>query len=400
MKFTYQGIDVNDQPVSGDLEAESKVEAITILQRQRIVVSEIRAVQSLSELQFNIFSAISTKDIVLVSRQLATLFNAQVSAIRVFAMLSEETENTELSNVLRDVVIELESGSTLAVALGRHPKVFSSFYINMVAAGEETGKLNQTFGYLADYMERNYELTAKAKNALIYPAFVISTFIGVMILMLTYIIPKVGVILRESGQELPVYTEIVLGTSEFITNWGFVLLALFIIGVGALVFYFRTPTGKEQASEIALRTPFFGNLYKKLFLSRLSDNMNTMLTSGISMVRSLETTKAVIGNTTYEQVIQDAIVEVRGGRPLSESLRKYPEFIPPILAQMISVGEESGNIGEILKTLADFYRREVDNAVDTMVGLIEPTMIVLLGLGVGTLLASVLVPIYNVSTGI
>ncbi len=389
-----------DQPVKGELEAESKLDAITMLQNQKIVVSEINQVKTLADFEFDFFNNVSTKEVVLLSRQLATLFNANVSTIRIFAMLAQETESLELSNVLKDVAAELESGSTLSKSLGRHPKVFSPFYVNMVASGEETGKLNQVFMYLADYLERNYELTSKAKNALVYPAFVISTFVGVMVLMLAYIIPKIGIILRESGQELPFYTRVVLGASDLMVAWGFLFLAIVVLGVSALIFYVRSDNGKAQLSEVGLRTPYLGNLYKKLYLSRLADNMYTMLSSGISMVRSLETTKSVIGNVTYETLLQESIVSVRGGKQLSESLSNYPEFVPPIMSQMILVGEESGNVGEILKTLSDFYKREVSNAVDTLVGLIEPVMIVLLGLGVGTLLASVLIPIYNVSTGI
>ena len=400
MRFKYNGMNSYDQPVKGELEAESKLDAITMLQNQKIVVSEINQVKTLADFEFDFFNNVSTKEVVLLSRQLATLFNANVSTIRIFAMLAQETESLELSNVLKDVAAELESGSTLSKSLGRHPKVFSPFYVNMVASGEETGKLNQVFMYLADYLERNYELTSKAKNALVYPAFVISTFVGVMVLMLAYIIPKIGIILRESGQELPFYTRVVLGASDLMVAWGFLFLAIVVLGVSALIFYVRSDNGKAQLSEVGLRTPYLGNLYKKLYLSRLADNMYTMLSSGISMVRSLETTKSVIGNVTYETLLQESIVSVRGGKQLSESLSNYPEFVPPIMSQMILVGEESGNVGEILKTLSDFYKREVSNAVDTLVGLIEPVMIVLLGLGVGTLLASVLIPIYNVSTGI
>lgn len=400
MKFSYQGTDDQKQPVEGTLEAPSKMEALVSLQNQNIHINSIVEKKGLGNIEFNFFNKVSPKEVVLISRQISTLFTAQVSVIKVFTMLAKETETPEMGRVMTEVVKQLESGSTLAAAMTRYQKVFSPFYVSMVAAGEETGKLSLTFEYLADYLERSYELTSKAKNALVYPAFVIGTFVAVMVLMLTFIIPKIGIILIDSGQELPAYTKLVLGASSFLVSYGFLLLALIIILVFGIMYYLRTETGKRHFSEVALRTPYVGELYQKLYLSRFADNMDTMLSSGIAMVRALETTKEVIGNRTYSAILTEVTNDVRAGKPLSQSLRQYSEFIPPIMTQMVAVGEESGNIGNILKTLSNFYKKEVTSAVDTLVGLIEPAMIVLLGIGVGTLLASVLIPIYNVSTAV
>lgn len=399
MKFKYTGISKSDQGVKGELEAPTRIEAMMTLQRQDIIVSELREVKSLADFEFKFGGNVKTKDIVLISRQIATLFGAQVSALRVFALLAEETENKVLKDIMVDIVADLEGGTPMSRAMGKHPNAFTPFFVNMVASAEESGRLGETFEYLADYLERNYELTSKAKNALIYPGFVITTFVAVMILMLTYIIPKVGAILVDSGQELPAYTKLVLGASSFLVNYGFIILAVLIVGIGVLVYFFKQPGGKKMFVNTALHVPYVGELYRKLYLSRMSDNLYTMLNSGIPMVRALETTKSVIGNKIYEDIIEDAINEVRAGQPLSTSLSKNKDYIPAIVYQMIKVGEETGKIGDILKTLSTFYKREVNNAVDTLVGLIEPAMIVFLGLGVGTLLASVLIPIYNVSSG-
>ena len=400
MKFDYTGVTKAGEKVSGEIYMSTREEAARSLQLEGITISSLQATKTLGDIKFDWFSTVKNKDIVLLSRQIATLFTANVSAVRVFAMLAAEVENSELASILTEIVTDMEAGMPLSKAMAKHPVVFSQFYVNMVASGEETGKLSQTFEYLADYLERNYELTSKAKNALIYPSFVIATFIGVMILMLTYIIPRIGTILTESGQELPVYTKLVLGASSFLVNYGLIFAALLVIAVSALIFWYRTEKGKNIVMDFALHFPYVGELYRKLYLSRIADNMHTMLASGISMVKSLETTKSVIGNSTYESIIETAVEDVRTGKSLSQALQTYPEYIPPILTQMVAVGEESGNVGEMLKTLSEFYTREVRNAVDTLVGLFEPAMIVFLGLGVGTLLASVLIPIYNVSTGI
>ena len=299
-----------------------------------------------------------------------------------------------------DISDDLQAGSSISKALSRHPKVFSSFYVNMVRSGEESGKLDQTFSYLADYLDRNYAVTSKAKNALIYPAFVIFTFVAVMVLMLTLVIPKISGILKEAGQDIPIYTKIVIGLSDALINYGIYILIAVIIGGFFLGKFMLTPVGKSSVATIKLNIPYIGDLYRKLYLSRIADNMNTMLKSGIPMIKVLELTAAVVDNRVYEKILTECLEMVKTGTTLSESLSKYPEYIPGIMNQMIKIGEETGELGTILETLAKFYQREVINAVDTLVDLIEPAMVVLLGCGVAFLLASVLIPIYNISSAI
>jgi len=218
-----------------------------------------------------------------------------------------------------------------------------------------------------------------------------------MVLMLTVVIPKISGILKDSGQDIPIYTKIVLGISDFLVNYGIFLLILLVVG-GILIWkYVKTDAGKYAWDETKITTPFIKNLYIKLYLSRIADNMNTMLVSGIPMVRGLELTSSVVDNEVYKKIIEDTVEDVKSGSSVSDAMQKH-EQIPGIFVQMVKIGEETGQLGNILKTLAAFYRREVTNAIDSVVGLIEPAMIVLLGLGVAFLLASVLVPIYNISS--
>jgi type IV pilus assembly protein PilC len=267
----------------------------------------------------------------------------------------------------------------------------------MVKSGEESGKLDETFAYLADYLDRTYEVTSKAKNALIYPAFVIFTFFGVMILMFTVIIPKISIIVKDTGQELPIYTRMVFGVSNFFINNGLFAFIILLVLIGFGIWYIRTPVGRLWISNFRLQVPYLGDLYKKLYLSRFSDNMSTMISSGIPMLKAIEVTSSIIDNKVYKDIMDDAFTKVKTGSSLSDAMDSHPE-IPNILVVMIRVGEESGELDNILKTMAKFYQREVINAVDTLVGLIEPVMIVALGLGVGILLASVLMPIYNIAS--
>jgi type IV pilus assembly protein PilC len=400
MTFRYKALDQNGNPKDGTIDAVAMETAINGLQKRGLVVLSITPEgdgNSFLEKNISFFERVSNKDVVILSRQMATLFEAQVSALRVFQLLAMQSENITLRKKLKMVVDDLQSGNTISGSLGKHPDVFTPFYINMVKAGEESGKLNETFMYLADHLDRTYEVTSKVKTALIYPAFVIFTFIAVMTLMLVVVIPKISGILKDSGQDIPIYTKIVLGISDFLVNYGIILLIALIFGAFAIWKYVKTDAGKYAWDEMKITTPFLKNLYIKLYLSRIADNMNTMLVSGIPMVRGLDLTSTVVDNYVYKKILENVVEDVKGGSSVSDSMQKHNE-IPGIFVQMVKIGEETGQLGNILKTLAAFYRREVTNAIDSVIGLIEPAMIVLLGLGVAFLLASVLVPIYNISS--
>lgn len=397
MLFNYQALENSGVRRTGSIEAITLDVAIDSLQKRGLIITQIdQADKEPWYSNIKIGSGVSNRDVVMLSRQMATLFEAQVSALKVFTLLSAEIENDYLRKSLNQITEDLQGGSSISKALAKHPTIFSDFYVNMVKAGEETGKLNETFNYLADHLDRTYEVVSKAKNALIYPAFVISVFVGVMILMFTVIIPKISVILLDSGQEIPFYTQVVFGISDFLLDYGFLLLAAIVVAVFMLIRYLRTGVGRIAIARFKLNVPYVGDLYRKLYLSVIADNMNTMVLSGIPMVRAIEVTASVVGNDVYKEILDESLLAVKGGSSFSQSLSQYEE-IPGMLVQMIRVGEESGELGNILKTMARFYQREVINAVDTLVSLIEPVMIVLLGLGVGVLLASVLIPIYNIA---
>ncbi|KKS48313.1 MAG: Type II secretion system F domain protein [Candidatus Nomurabacteria bacterium GW2011_GWC2_42_20] len=278
-------------------------------------------------------------------------------------------------------------------ALFKHPSLFSDFYVNMVIGGEESGKLAETFNALADYLERSTELISKARGALIYPAFVIFTFIVVMVLMLTLVIPKLSDIITQSGQDVPIYTKVVIETSYLLVNYG-IFVAMLLVAVAFLGWWYTR--GTTFLAHTKLWIPVIGDLYRMLYLSRITDNMHIMLANGISMVRSIEITEKVVDNEIYKNILSKSVVSVKGGAPFSATLVGYPE-IPNVMIQMVKVGEETGELGTILQKLSVFYQREVLNAINTVISMIEPVMIVALGLGVGGVLASVLIPIYQIA---
>lgn len=403
MLFNYKAIDSSNIQREGTVDAASIDAAITAVQRRGYTLVSIDEVKeggglaNLINFNFNFINTVSYKDIVILSRQISTLFQAQVSPLRIFRLLSAETENKQLGLAMNQIVDDLQAGSSISRALANHPDIFSSFYVNLVRAGEESGSLEKSFAYLADYLDRQYEVISKARNALVYPAFVISIFFIVMGLMLTLVIPNIARILTDSGQELPIYTKLVIGLSEFLVDYiGVILIVVAAAGAGFWRFA-QTDLGQHTIDEFVISLPYIGDLQKKLLLTRICDNMSTMLSSGISIVQALEVTADVVDNKVYKEIIDAALVEVKGGRSFADSIAEYPE-IPGVLSQMAKVGEETGSLGQILGTLSNFYRREVNNAVDTLIGLIEPAMIVALGAGVGVLLASVLMPIYNLTS--
>lgn len=399
MLFNYTAVSSVGSEKRGTIEAVSQDAAITALQRRGLIVVSVLDAEkkSIFEKDLSFLQHIKTREVVILSRQIATMFDAQVSALQVFGMLAAEVENPLLARKLQEVTSDIQGGSTISSALAKHPSVFSNFYVNMVRSGEESGKLSETFLFLADYLERNYELTSKARSALIYPVFVILVFVIVMVLLLTLVIPKLSVIIKDSGKEPPVYTKIVMGVSDFLINYG--IIAFLILATLGFVVWYMERIGLLHMSQSKLNLPVFGGLYKKLYLSRVADNLHTMLSSGVSIVKAVEVTADVVGDPTYAKIMQASTERIKAGSPMSEALDGYPE-IPRIMVLMFHVGEETGQLAPILAVMAKFYRREVEDAIEGVISLIEPAMIVMLGLGVGVVLASVLMPIYDIAGSI
>lgn len=401
MLFNYKVQTKEGVEKTGQIEAASSEIAVSTLQRREYIVISVVADSKKGFLEANLpfLDRVPMKDIVLMSKQASTLFEAQVSAVKTFELLGANAESKGIQTALSQVTEDIRGGTSISGAMAKQPKVFSDFYVNMVRAGEESGRLTDTFSFLADYLERSYALTSKTKNALVYPSFIVFTFITVMVLMLVKVIPQMATIIEQSGQEIPSYTRVTLALSDFFVNYGIFLL-IFIVVAGFFGWRaLQSSGGKEKFDEIKINLPGFGKLFRKIYLARISDNINTMLSSGIPVVRTLEITGDVVGNNVFKKIIKDTVKEVQEGNTISSSFGKHEE-IPQIMVQMMKVGEETGSIGKILKTLSAFYNKEVIDQVDTLIGMIEPAMIVMLGLGVGGLLMSVMVPIYNVAGGV
>ncbi|OGF87212.1 hypothetical protein A3B19_03175 [Candidatus Giovannonibacteria bacterium RIFCSPLOWO2_01_FULL_46_32] len=404
MQFRYKARTGEGGATEGVIEAASVDLAVSSLQQRNFLVLSIEPIEGAAGMGIGkiaewlgVFERIPMEDVVILTRQLSTLFEAKVPVVESLKIIIGETESRALRKNISDLLDDIQGGMPMSQAMSRRPEVFSKFYVAMVRSGEESGKLEEIFRFLADYLERSYELARKARNALIYPAFVLSAFIAVMAMMLIFVVPNLANILVESGQAIPIYTRIIIGFSDLLRNFGIILILLLAALGVFLARYAKTENGKIYFSRLVIAAPLIGGLYKKIYLSRISDNLHTLLSGGITVVRALEITSEVVGNEIYRKILLDSMESVKGGNMISESFSKY-EDIPPLLSQMIRIGEETGKLDYILKSVAGFYRRDVDNFIDNLVSLIEPILIVALGLGVGILVAAVLVPIYNIST--
>ena len=407
MLFKYKAINPDGSRVEGKLEGTSEDDAIGALQDKQLIIVSLEPFE-----EKNLFGSTTTgfkipffsptveeKDVVVFSRQIATLFQSGVSALRAFRLVATETENPELKRILNLIADDIQSGLSISASMGKYDKIFGKFYSNMIKAGEESGKLDESFDYLATYLDRNFDLTQKLKKASVYPIFVSVTFFVVMMVMTVFVIPQFAGMLIDEGQSMPLVTQIVLGFGNVAKSYG-----IFIIIIGGIIGYYlynisETPAGKQYIDYFKLKIPVFKELYKKIFLSRLTDNLDTMLTSGVQIVRALEITSEVVDNTVFQDLLIRVAKKVKGGKSLSQAFYEE-EDLPNILVQMTKIGEETGKLGFILRSLSSYYRREVDTAIDTALALIEPTLIIFLAGGVGILLAAVLIPMYSVATNV
>lgn len=392
--FEYQARTDKGEMRSGFIETSSKEAAIDFLQQQKLIVVSVKEFGKKSFLEFEIGGGVKQKDIAVFSRQLSTLFEAQIPVVEALKTLLGETGKSALRGPIAEILDDITGGMSLSQAIAKHPKVFSTFYLNLVRSGEESGKLQEIFSYLADYLERSYYLNTKARNALIYPAFILVAFVAVFVILLVIVIPRLITIFEETGQAIPIYTQAIIILSTFLRDWGFVILFFLIGGAVILWRWSLTINGKYFFHKLLISLPVIGEMYRKLYMARLSNNLRTLLVGGIPIIRALSISADVVGNMVYQKAIEDAIESVKGGGTISASFEKTPE-IPVLVTQMIKIGESSGRLDFILESMSKFYQREVDSTIENLVALIEPSLIVFLGIAVGILVGSILVPLYN-----
>jgi type IV pilus assembly protein PilC len=387
--FTYTARDAKGELKNATVEATSREDAINQLKKQRLNVIKID-----EQTKKKKAGKVAMRDIVIFTRMFSTMINSGLPLVQAMGILAEQSENPALRDVTKQVVFDVESGNTVADALRKHPNAFSDLYVNMVAAGEAGGILDTILMRLAVFMEKNDALVRKVKGAMIYPGVIMTVAGGAIVVLLVFVIPTFQRMFAEAGISLPLPTQIVIGMSEGLQKFWYVIVAAIGVAVWSLKKYYATQNGKLVIDRAMLKAPVLGDVLRKSAVSRFTRTLGTLIGSGVSILDGLEITAKTSGN----RVIQDAIMESRssiaGGETISAPLKKSGVF-PPMVVSMINVGEQTGGLDEMLSKIADFYDEEVDAAVSGLLALMEPVMIVFLGVVVGGMVIAMYLPIFD-----
>ncbi|MFH1180802.1 MAG: type II secretion system F family protein [bacterium] len=397
MKFNYQARTSDGQIRAGAIEASSKETAISLLQKYGLYVTFLENAQKAPILvkKITLFERVSAKDRVLFSRQLSIMFSSNVPLVESLRTLASQTKKAIFKEAIMKISEEVEGGTSLSLALAKYPKIFSSFYVAMVRSGEVSGQLSATFNYLADSLESNYHMTSRIKGAMMYPAVVLVMAVSVLALMFIFIIPSLSQVLEQQEQELPAITKMLMALSQILVRYGW----LVFLGFSGLIFFliknYKSRAGKIFFDKAVLRFPLVGPLLKMIYLSRFAENLSTLISGGLPITQAIDTTADIISNSVYKAVIFKASDEVRKGEAISKSLSCFPELFPPFFTQMAVVGERTGSLDKTLSNLAKFYQKEIDRTINSLLGILEPLLIVFLGLIVGGMMAAMLLPLYQ-----
>lgn len=397
MRFAYKAQTQDGKQTEGTVDAFDENAAAGVLQKRGLIIlalePETKGLFSSDIGQW--FAKPKTADVVAFTRQLATLIEAQVPLAQSIRTLARQTDKVSFARIINDIADDVEGGTALSQAFGKHSRLFSSFYVKIIRSGEISGRLQQSLTYLAEYLERTQAITKKVRNALAYPAFVIFAMLVVGIIMMVYVLPQLLVIFEEQGvQDLPLTTVWLIALTDFVNTYlVFILGGVVLVGVG-LWQWSRTPEGKQSIDEYKLRVPIFGKIMRNLYLARVGENMATLIKSDIAILDTLRVTADIVDNHVYRDALLHAEEVVRGGGLMSDAFRRS-EVITPLMSSMVAIGEQTGKMDQMLGHISTFYRSEADNSIETLSTLIEPVLVLILGAGVAVLVSSVLLPLYG-----
>ncbi|MBI2623747.1 MAG: type II secretion system F family protein [Candidatus Liptonbacteria bacterium] len=400
MKFKYRAKTKEGEDQTGFVEAPNREGATSILSGHNLFILSIEPAGKAGMLDrlLGYFGRVKRKDKVIFFRQLATLLEARIPISSALRSLHAQTASPALKEAIFEMGEDIDSGLSFSQAMGRREGVFSDFYVSMVQASETTGRLEEVIGFLADYTEKEDVLAGKAIGAMTYPALVVGMFGIVAFVMVAFVFPQIKPVFDQAGVDLPWMTKLLLGAGGFLGSWWpLVLLALVFGGIFVLD-YFRTPEGRAALDDSKVRLPLVNKIYLPLVLSRFSYTTSLLLKGGIPVAQAFEIVSHVVSNALYEELLHEISEAVRSGETISGALRRYPDYFPPLVSQMIAVGEQSGQLSQIFGRVAGFYEREADAVINNIVDLLQPLLIGGIGILVGLLFASILLPLYQLTS--
>jgi len=398
--FEFQAKKPDGSTFTGTVDAPNEQSVVEqLLSRKYYPLSvEIQAKKIGSDFNVAFLNRVKIKDLVIFSRQLAVMSEATVPLVQSLRILVDQTENPKLKEVIADLADEVDGGSKFSQALSAHSKIFSNFFISMIRSGETSGRLDEVLNYLADQQEKDYDLISKVKGAMIYPIFIIVTLIAVGFLMMIFVVPKLTSILTDTGTELPLPTKILIALSGFTQQFWWAIILGSVILVVVLKIFLKRPQVKRQWDLLLLKLPIFGKLFQRIYLVRVTRSIVTLVQGGVPLPQALEITADVVGNKVYKDLILETKKEVDDGNPLASVFLRSKE-VPVMVSQMMSLGEETGRLDQVLEKVTSFYSREIDNMVENLVSLIEPLIMVVMGIAVGGMVSAIILPMYNLASG-
>lgn len=396
--YKYKALNKKQETISGMVDAANEEIAVDVLVEKGLSVLSVgkEHVFDITKVM-GFLNRVKSKDLVIFSRQLAVLVSANLPIIKSLRVLKEQTENLYFQKILAEVIDDVEGGEKLSKSFAKYPKVFSIFYISMVKSGETSGKLEDVLNYLADQQEKDYDLASKIKGAMIYPAFILSGLSIVGVIMMVFVVPKLTAILQESGGQLPFTTRVLIGTSGFMSSYWWVLLIGLIAGIFLIRLILKSEGGRKKWDYIKLKLPVFGPLFQKIAVVKFTRGFSTLLIGGVTITQSLEILADIVGNEVYKELILETIKEVEAGKSVASVFLRSKE-VPKMLSQLMVMGEQTGKLDEIFLRISNFYAREVDNMVVNLVTLIEPLIMILMGVAVGGLVSAIILPMYQMAT--
>lgn len=399
-RYDYRVRDAAGNPSQGAIDADTPEIAMdTLRDRGLFVLTFEEHKERALEWEIPFFNKIPVKDLVVFSRQFAVLMGAKVPVVKALQTMTKQTRNVRFQRIVADVAAEVESGTALSMALGQHPTAFSDFFVNMIRSGETTGRLEEVMNYLADQMERDFDLMTKIKGAMIYPIFVIVGLVIVGFVMMVFVVPKLTAVLQESGTELPWTTRLLIGTSSFFQAYAIQIVIAVILGAFAFRWWTGTPDGRATWDRWKLKIPVFGDLLQKIYVVRFTRSMSTLLAGGVDIPAALGICADIVGNAHWKGLLLETKKEVMDGNSITTVFFR-DDSVPTMIPQMLAVGEETGRLGEVLERLTGFYSRELQNSVSNLVSAIEPLIMLVMGLAVGIMVAAIILPMYSLASNV
>ena len=397
--YIWTGKTRDGKKQKGELTANSKDDVISTLRKQNIMVTSVASRAKKLSINLSLGSGVTDKDIVVFTRQFATMIDAGLPLIQCLDILAKQTENKRFASAINDIRQNVESGSTYADALKKHPRIFNDLYANMVAAGELGGILDTILNRLSKYIEKSMKLKRQVRAALVYPSTIVAVAIVVIVVLLVWVIPIFAKMFMDFGGVLPLPTRIVIGASNFMAN-----NIIYIAGAaGALVFglhrYYKTQNGRKTIDRLVLILPIFGMLMRKIAVAKFTRTLGTLISSGVPILDGLDIVAKTSGNKIVEEALYETKRSISEGKTLAEPLEQTKVF-PPMVVQMIAVGETTGALDAMLSKIADFYDEEVDSTVGSLTALLEPMLMIFLGVVIGAIVIAMYLPIFKLAGSI